>query len=107
LSTPVVVLRVKDDTLPSLKLVTNASAPVPLVGVAVGVLEPLPLTTGRRPLLFVHDTVLSVAAIITIAGISRTTFLSAIRPGEKPSDSLLRSHAIPFSGQSGQKTTAS
>src|SRR3984957_13564375 len=112
-STPVVVLRVNDDTMPSLKLVTNASAPVPAVEVAVGVAEPpLPLPDGvMSPLLLVHDTVLSIAAMITTAGISRMTFLSAFRRDE---DSRLRCsvpiHPKPLlfsDGQSDKKTTAS
>jgi hypothetical protein len=40
-STPVVVLRVNEATLPAVKLLTNASAPLPGVGVAEE-LAPLP-----------------------------------------------------------------
>src|SRR5580693_3680262 len=88
-STPVVRLRVNDDTIPSLKLVTNASAPVPGVGVEVGVLELL-LTGCSSPLLL-QDAVLSIAAMITTAGISRMMFLIVFRRDE---DGRLRSVAI-------------
>src|SRR5579863_4984305 len=105
LSTPVEVLRVNDDTLASLKLVTNASAPVPAVGVAVGVLPPpWPFDCCRRPLPFLHETVFSVAARITTAGISRMTFLSAMRRDEH---NRLRCIQTPFPAFRSKKTTAS
>ena len=104
-NTPVVGLRVNDDSMPSLKLVTNAS--VPAVEVAVGEAEPpLPFACGRSPLLLLHDIVLSIATMITTAGINRMTFLSAFRRDE---DGRLRSVAIetPFPADTVKKTTAS
>src|SRR5271166_3238926 len=69
--------------MPSLKLVTNASAPVPAVAVLVGEPPPEPEASlnPSSPEL-PQDNVLSVAAITTTAGIRRTRFPKVFRQDE-------------------------
>jgi hypothetical protein len=69
-------------------LVTNASEPVVVVAVAVGVVVVVPelllLPSEKIPPGLPHDELFSIAAIIRNAGNSRTIFLSALRRDEVP-----------------------